>query len=113
MEFLQTGNVRRIQFEDNERSKVCSLLRGIYGVGLKIANLWYDKGVRSLEDIEQGKGDIALTEAQKVKLLIPFLIYADQILQIGLRYYYDLQERMSRKEASEIFEKVRKTGRCT
>ncbi|KAI0284907.1 hypothetical protein BC826DRAFT_973144 [Russula brevipes] len=55
--------------------------------GQSIAHTWYLAGCRTLEDIRQRKGGITLSQAQA----------------IGLKYYDDINTRMPREEASEIF----------
>ncbi|EJD51237.1 Nucleotidyltransferase [Auricularia subglabra TFB-10046 SS5] len=87
MEILGTGNLQRLKTEREHGHDVVALFRGIYSVGSKIAWEWYAKGLRTLDDVRERKGGIRLNSAQ----------------EIGLRYYDDLNERMPRAEAGEIF----------
>ncbi|KAF9344580.1 hypothetical protein BGX26_004151, partial [Mortierella sp. AD094] len=68
---------------DNERSEVESLFRGVYGVGSERATEWYNKGLRTLDDLRNQKD---LTKSQIS----------------GLRFYYDLLKRIPRTEVAEI-----------
>jgi len=70
---------------------VTKLFSGIYGVGPMVARDWYSRGLRTLDDVKTKKGGIRLSPAQ----------------QLGLKYYNDLQERMTREEAKEIFDGIR------
>jgi hypothetical protein len=63
---------------------------GIYGVGKLVAARWYDKGLRSLQDVKEGKFGHELTVAQ----------------QIGLEHYHDLQKRIPRAEVTLIYDAV-------
>ncbi|KAG9030907.1 hypothetical protein FRB95_003417 [Tulasnella sp. JGI-2019a] len=90
-EIIATGGLQRIQFEQTEEHKVCKVLCGIYGVGATTAYQWYRDGIRTLDDVRDGKGGLTLSENQK----------------IGLQFYDDLQDRMPRSEAGAIFEKIK------
>jgi len=92
MEIINTGNLKRIGHENTEDVKVNKLFQGVFGVGVKTAHMWYSAGARTLEDVLAGKGGIKLTAQQK----------------IGIRYYDDINERMSRGEATAIFEQIKR-----
>ncbi|KAG8899741.1 hypothetical protein FRC00_000999 [Tulasnella sp. 408] len=94
VEIISTGNLQRLQYEKSGEYQICQKLTGIYGVGPKTAYDWYTKGVRSLDDVWAGRGGITLNENQR----------------IGLKYYDDLQTRMPREEASQIYEKIKAAG---
>jgi len=89
-EVIKTGKL-----ESQEERIQRSILRGksvdiflkIWGVGPKIANAWYDKGYRDIEDLVSEK----LTDQQR----------------IGIKYYTDIQEKIPRDEAESIFNMVR------
>ncbi|KAJ3221910.1 hypothetical protein HK099_002978 [Clydaea vesicula] len=83
-EILKTGKLRKADYVPEEMHSL-KLFQGIYGVGPKIAQKWYAKGYRTLEDIKNN-----------VKLKI------DQ--EFGLKYYDDLNEQMPREEVTALFE---------
>jgi DNA polymerase/3'-5' exonuclease PolX len=87
-EILDTGHLRK---NDQEPEHI-SILQGfmkIYGVGPKLAQDWYQEGMRSLDDIRKRKD---LTHAQK----------------IGLKYVDEFQQRIPRAEVAEVERMVRK-----
>ncbi|VDB90035.1 unnamed protein product [Peniophora sp. CBMAI 1063] len=92
MEVIRTGNLRRIKHERTEDIVVAQLFQGIYGVGPAKAREWYLMGARTLDDLREGKFGIKLSDAQK----------------IGLQYYDDINTRMPRKEAGEIFDAIKR-----
>ncbi|KAI0056821.1 Nucleotidyltransferase [Artomyces pyxidatus] len=87
MEIVETGKLRRIDYERTADIAVVKLFEGIYNVGQRTAYAWYAAGCRTLEDVENGKGGVKLSEAQ----------------EIGLRYYKDINTRIPRDEVDEIF----------
>ncbi|XP_029649514.1 DNA polymerase lambda-like [Octopus sinensis] len=83
-EIIQSGRLRKLdEFQSSEQLQVLNLLTNVWGAGPHTAKLWYQQGYRSLKDLEE-KAD--LTKQQKV----------------GLRYYDDFLERMSREEVAAI-----------
>ncbi|KAG0046295.1 hypothetical protein BGZ83_008521 [Gryganskiella cystojenkinii] len=76
---------------DRERTSVEALFKGIYGVGLEKATEWYEKGLRTLDDVRQ------LPNLSRTQLL-------------GLKYYDDLQLRIPRSEVEEIGAVVRESA---
>lgn len=66
----------------------------IWGVGCKKAQELYSKGYRTIDDIEKNEM-INLTEQQR----------------IGVKYYNDINQKMSREEASEIEKFVEKAAK--
>ncbi|KAI0296983.1 hypothetical protein B0F90DRAFT_1669646 [Multifurca ochricompacta] len=95
MEIVETGALRRVDAERTEDVAVVQLFQGIYGVGQSTAYAWYHAGCRTLEDIKERKGGVELSSAQV----------------IGLRYYDDINTRMPREEASEIFREIKYIGK--
>ncbi|KAI0920717.1 hypothetical protein AcV5_010391 [Taiwanofungus camphoratus] len=91
MEILETGNLRRIGYEKTDDVRAITLFQGIYGVGRNTAFKWFSSGCRTLEDIEARKGGIKLSSVQK----------------IGLKYYADINSRMPRSEAADIFNLIK------
>lgn len=45
------------------------VLCGIYGVGATTVYQWYQNGIKSLDDVRDGKGGLVLSENQKVRVL--------------------------------------------
>lgn len=90
-EFIATGCVAKIAAQTTEDLAVTRLFQGIYGVGPHTAHSWYVRGLRTLADVRNRVGGIELSAAQ----------------ELGLRYYADLQRRMPRSEAAEIFERIK------
>ncbi|KAG9101063.1 hypothetical protein FRC06_003406 [Ceratobasidium sp. 370] len=93
-EFIATGCVAKIAAQTTEDLAVTRLFQGIYGVGPQTAYSWYVRGLRTLADVRNRVGGIVLSSAQ----------------ELGLEYYADLQRRMPRREAAEIFERIKAVG---
>lgn len=91
MEILQTGDLRRINYERTDDVEVTRLFQGIYGVGQSTAFKWYCAGCRTLEDLRNQKGDVRLNSVQL----------------IGLQYYDDINNRMPRSEAKAVFDLIK------
>ncbi|KAL4244509.1 DNA polymerase type-X family protein [Abortiporus biennis] len=89
MEFKNLGKLRRLEeLKKTDVAKATLLFTGIYGVGPTTAHKWFNQGCRTLEDI---RNKITLTKAQ----------------EIGLRFYDDINERMPRQEALDIFNLIK------
>lgn len=84
----------KIAAQTTEDLAVTRLFQGIYGVGPQTAYSWYVRGLRTLADVRNRVGGIALSSSQA----------------LGLEYYSDLQRRMPRGEAGEIFERIKAVG---
>ncbi|XP_056136001.1 DNA polymerase lambda [Lampris incognitus] len=84
-EIMESGHLRKIDYI-GESVHVLELFINIWGAGVKTAQLWYQQGFRTLEDIRTKAN---LTHTQK----------------IGLKHYDDFLDRMPREEAAAI-EKV-------
>lgn len=63
-------------------------------MGDTLALKWYQKGLRTLEDVRDRKGGISLSASQ----------------EISLRFYEDLQERIPRQEVELILEEIKKSA---
>ncbi|GAB1607669.1 DNA polymerase lambda-like [Argonauta hians] len=86
-EIIQSGCLRKLnEFQSSKQIQVLNLLTKVWGAGPHTAKLWYQQGYHTLNDLQE---KAVLTKQQKV----------------GLRYYNDFLERMTRKEVAEI-EKV-------
>lgn len=88
-EIIDTGGLRRLAtMESDERMQVVQQLCKVHGVGAVIANEWYTRGIRTIEEArDQG----LMNEQQR----------------LGARHYEDLQQRIPRDEVSAIAAAVR------
>ncbi|XP_069467733.1 DNA polymerase lambda isoform X1 [Ambystoma mexicanum] len=89
-EILESGHLRKIDHID-ESVGVMEIFSNIWGAGVKTAQMWYQQGFRTLDDIR--------TKAN---------LTSQQV--IGLKYYEDLLDRMPREEAAEIEQTVREVA---
>ena len=86
-EILESGTLRQLEEigqEAKEKDKVLKLFEGIYGVGIKIAEEWYNEGYRSLEDLNKKYNEMSSSQ------------------QLGYKYYYDLQKKIPRNELDNV-----------
>ncbi|XP_062927491.1 DNA polymerase lambda [Mobula hypostoma] len=81
-EIVETGHLRKLDYISDSVS-VLEVFANIWGAGVKTAQVWYQQGFRTLEDI---KTKASLTSQQT----------------IGLKHYHDFLDRMPREEAAEI-----------
>ncbi|XP_043912285.1 DNA polymerase lambda isoform X3 [Protopterus annectens] len=86
-EILESGHLRKLDYI-GETVPVMELFCNIWGVGIRTAQMWYQQGFRTLEDI---RTKATLTSQQS----------------IGLKHYDDLLNRMPREEAAEIEQTVK------
>ncbi|KAG9308110.1 hypothetical protein JVU11DRAFT_12542 [Chiua virens] len=91
MEIVNTGDLRRIRYENTEDVASTKVFQGIYGVGRCIAFAWFASGLRTLDDVRARKGGLKLSTSQ----------------EIGLKFYDDINSRMPREEARRIFEMIK------
>ncbi|XP_029915848.1 DNA polymerase lambda [Myripristis murdjan] len=84
-EIMESGHLRKLD-HIGEAVPVLELFNNIWGAGAKTAQLWYQQGFRTLEDIRT-KANLTVTQ------------------KIGLKHYDDFLDRMPREEAAAI-EKV-------
>lgn len=82
-EYIDTGTLKELEGTEGKHEAL-TLFQGIYGVGPITANKMYRAGYRTLEDIPLN----TLSRQQ----------------QLGVKYYYDINSRIPRKEIRE-FEK--------
>ncbi|XP_018890729.2 DNA polymerase lambda isoform X4 [Gorilla gorilla gorilla] len=92
IEILESGHLRKLD-HISESVPVLELFSNIWGAGTKTAQMWYQQGFRSLEDIHS---QASLTTQQA----------------IGLKHYSDFLERMPREEATEIEQTVQKAAQA-
>ncbi|KFQ51178.1 DNA polymerase lambda [Pelecanus crispus] len=90
LEILESGHLRKLD-HISESVPVLELFSNIWGAGVKTAQMWYQQGFRTLDDI---RTKATLTSQQAV----------------GLKHYMDFQERMPREEAAEIEQTVRQAA---
>ncbi|NWV53979.1 DPOLL polymerase, partial [Daphoenositta chrysoptera] len=90
LEILESGHLRKLD-HISESVPVLELFSNIWGAGVKTAQMWYQQGFRTLDDI---RSRAALTSQQAV----------------GLKHYADFLERMPRREAAEIEQTVRQAA---
>ncbi|XP_074855399.1 DNA polymerase lambda isoform X2 [Carettochelys insculpta] len=90
VEILESGHLRKLD-HISESVPVLEIFSNIWGAGAKTAQMWYQQGFRTLEDI---RSKAALTSQQA----------------IGLKHYDDFLARMPREEAAEIEQTVREAA---
>ncbi|XP_008287148.1 DNA polymerase lambda [Stegastes partitus] len=86
-EIMESGHLRKLD-HIGEAVPVLELFNNIWGAGAKTAQMWYQQGFRTLEDV---RTKAHLSNAQK----------------IGLKHYNDFLDRMPRDEAAAIEKVVR------
>ncbi|XP_013865647.1 DNA polymerase lambda [Austrofundulus limnaeus] len=86
-EIMESGHLRKLDYI-GEAVPVLELFSNIWGAGATTAQLWYQQGFRTLEDIRTKAN---LNNTQK----------------IGLKHYDDFLDRMPREEAAAIEKVVR------
>ncbi|XP_043568856.1 DNA polymerase lambda isoform X2 [Chiloscyllium plagiosum] len=86
-EILESGHLRKLDYI-SESVPVLETFSNIWGAGVKTAQMWYQQGFRTLDDIQM---KASLTKQQT----------------IGLKHYHDFLDRMPREEAGEIEKTVR------
>ena len=92
-EILESGTLKQIEAVSQaakEKDKILKTFEKIYGVGIKIAQDWYDEGYRSLQDLIKKYPE--MTPAQ----------------QLGYKYYEDLQKTIPRSEIENVNEILKK-----
>lgn len=87
MEIMESGHLRKLD-HIGEEVPVLEMFTNIWGAGAKTAQMWYQQGFRTLEDI-------------RTKAVL------NHTLRIGLKHYDDLLERMPRSEANAIEKTVK------
>ncbi|NXR07857.1 DPOLL polymerase, partial [Semnornis frantzii] len=90
LEILESGHLRKLD-HISDSVPVLELFSSIWGAGVKTAQMWYQQGFRTLDDIRSK----ATLSSQQV---------------VGLKHYADFQERMPREEAAQIEQTVRQAA---
>ncbi|KAF8322130.1 Nucleotidyltransferase [Clavulina sp. PMI_390] len=92
LDFLKTKKITLLEnLKNDPQLRTIMEFKGIYGVGSQTAKEWWNRGLRTLDDVRSRKDGVNLNENQ----------------ELGLRYYDDINARMPREEAKEIFEQVK------
>ncbi|KAI9773571.1 MAG: hypothetical protein M1840_006845 [Geoglossum simile] len=95
-EWKFNGNIQAAEdFENDPAQKVLRLFYDIWGVGATTAReFYYDRGWRDLDDIvEQGWGSLS------------------RVQQIGVKYFEEFQEKISREEVESIAKTIAEHAR--
>ncbi|KAL1550910.1 DNA-directed DNA polymerase [Salvia divinorum] len=91
-EIVNTGRLSKLEhFEKDEKVRSISLFGEVWGIGPTTASKLYDKGHRTLDDLENEK---SLTNAQR----------------LGLKYFDDIKTRIPRHEVQEMESLLKKVG---
>lgn len=90
-EIMEDGFCSKVQDICDEKTQVLEMFNKIWGVGSATAQQWYQKGCRSLEDLEI---KVNLTKQQK----------------LGLKYFSEIQEPVPREEVKQIIKFVENTA---
>ncbi|KIW67262.1 hypothetical protein PV04_06527 [Phialophora macrospora] len=82
-EIVSTGRYKRLEYAQNDpRTQVLKLFKGVYGAGEATAYSWIAQGFRSLEGLRK-KADLTANQ------------------RIGLEHYDDFQQRIPRPEVEQ------------
>ncbi len=92
-EIIQTHSLKELN-KENEKNEIMNLFKTITGVGDKRADEWYQGGYRTLLDISQAIHEKKITSTHHIDL--------------GLKYYEDLKERIPRDEIDKMKKKIEK-----
>ncbi|XP_036592013.1 DNA polymerase lambda isoform X2 [Trichosurus vulpecula] len=90
MEIVESGHLQKLD-HISDSVPILELFSNIWGVGSKTAQMWYQQGFRTLEDI-QSRATLTAQQA------------------IGLKHYEDFLKRIPREEAAEIEQTVREAA---
>ncbi len=93
-EILITGSLQEC-LVISEKNDICDLFKSITGVGDKRAEEWYDLGYRSLNDIKDAIQNKKISSTHHIDL--------------GIKYYEDLKERIPRNEIDKMKKIIEKT----
>ncbi|KAM0824460.1 hypothetical protein ACQ4PT_070188 [Festuca glaucescens] len=92
-EIVTTGKLSKLEhFENDEKVRAVNLFGEVWGVGPATALKLYDKGYRTLDDLQK---DDSLTYAQRT----------------GLKFFDDIKQRIPRHEVSEMEKLLQEVGK--
>ncbi len=86
-EILKNGVLAELQ-NKNEKFESMDILKSITGVGDTRAEEWYNKGIKNVEELQK-----AINEGK---------VSSTHHIDLGLKYYEDLKERIPRSEMDEL-----------
>ncbi len=86
-EILKNGVLAELQ-NKNEKFESMDVLKSITGVGDTRAEEWYNKGIKTVEELKNAIKDGKVSSTHHIDL--------------GLKYYEDLKERIPRAEMDEL-----------
>jgi DNA polymerase beta len=86
-EILKSGVLAELQ-NKNEKFESMDILKSITGVGDTRAEEWYNKGIKNIEELRKAISEGKVTSTHHIDL--------------GLKYYEDLKERIPRSEMDEL-----------
>ena len=85
-EILITGKCKKSEYVINDSKNKCiKKLSQVYGIGIKQANQFYQKGIKTIEDLKKISNELSNN------------------IQKGLKYYDDILIKIPREEISEIY----------
>ena len=85
-EILITGKCKKSEYVINDSKNKCiKKLSQVYGIGIKQANQFYQKGIKTIEDLKKISNELS------------------QNIQKGLKYYDDILIKIPREEITEIY----------
>ena len=89
-EIILTGKCKKSEYvSKDKKNKSINILSKVYGVGIKQANLFYQKGIRTIEDLQKISNELPLN------------------IQKGLKYYNDIIKKIPREEIDEIYNLIK------
>jgi DNA polymerase lambda len=72
IQVLNTGHMDRLRYEESTpEAQACKIFLGIYGIGPALAREWFQRGLRTLDDVKNGKDGVKLTPNQEVCYRFP------------------------------------------
>jgi DNA polymerase lambda len=93
-EIINSGTLVELGVK-NEKYESIDVIKSITGVGDVRAEKWYNLGLRSVEDVKRAILDKKITSTHHIDL--------------GLKYYDDMKERIPRDEIEKIEKKIQKS----
>ena len=85
-EILITGKCKKSEYVINDTKNKCiKQLSQVYGIGIKQANQFYQKGIKTIEDLKKISNELSKN------------------IQKGLKYYDDILIKIPREEITEVY----------
>lgn len=96
-EFLVSGRMRQAEFLENDpKRQAVKRLAKVWGVGSVTASKWYEKGMKSIDDVRAQVAAKTLT------------LSSNQA--VGVEFYEEFMCKIPRQEVKDIFEKVKEAA---